>query len=103
MQTKANTNERSVAAAGYLDLWFEPCEFEPGQCDQCKKVAPLFFGDASYWDSREGTYLCAGCLDERREANAFYEAFIERAVAECDCEDGPCDGVLCGGSCDRSR
>lgn len=102
MDDESNVNERSVAAAGYLDLGFEPCEFEPGQCDQCKNVAPLFFGDASYWDSREGTHLCANCLDNLRDAAAVV-ALIDAMAEACDCEDGPCDGVLCGGCCDSSR
>jgi len=75
-----DANECSRSSHCYLDIGFEPCEFEPSQCDECKNVATLFFGDASYWDSREGTYLCANCLDKRREANAVYDAMIEAMI-----------------------
>jgi hypothetical protein len=39
--------------------------FEPAECDGCNEVKPLFFGDADYWERREGSYYCAECLNKR--------------------------------------
>lgn len=50
----------------FSDLGFEPCNFEPDSCELCKNIRPLYFGNRDYWDSREGSYLCAACLSERR-------------------------------------
>lgn len=54
-------------SARYAEWGFEPCEFEPDECDRCHRVAPLFFGDTDYWDCREGYYYCSQCLDQRIE------------------------------------
>lgn len=49
----------------YQHIGFERCHFGPDECDGCHNHRPLFFGDKNYWDSREGSYYCAECLDER--------------------------------------
>ena len=48
---------------------FERCLFEPDQCERCRQVRQLWFGDRDYWDGREGSYLCGECLDERIAAD----------------------------------
>jgi hypothetical protein len=61
----------------FKKIGFESCEFEPDQCDGCRQVRQLWFGDRDYWDSREGHYLCGECLDERIAANEAFEREIE--------------------------
>lgn len=69
------------SANRYLFCGFESCGPEPGVCEQCRQLQPLYFGDRSYWDRREGSYLCGDCLDIRiandKEIVAYLEAMIE--------------------------
>jgi hypothetical protein len=49
----------------FKEYGFEPCEGGPDKCEVCSEVKMLFFGDRDYWDSREGRYVCAECLQGR--------------------------------------
>lgn len=64
----------------YRAYGFDPCEFEPDECERCKQVKPLYFGDRDYWDSREGSHLCGDCLDERIAADKEYAEYMEQMI-----------------------
>ena len=68
------------ASRCYRAYGFDPCEFEPDECERCKQVKPLYFGDRDYWDSREGSHLCGDCLDERIAADKEYAAYVEQMI-----------------------
>ena len=61
---------------------FEECEFEPSACDECRDVKPLFFGDRDCFDSREGRYMCAECLDKRIEADIEFGKYVKECVEQ---------------------
>lgn len=63
-------NEQRYSAYG-----FDLCYFPPGPCERCEQIKQLYFGDREYWDSREGSYFCSDCLDERIAAD---EEYVER-------------------------
>lgn len=97
---QAETTSPTVAADCYRDLGFEPCEFEPDTCEGCGETKPLYFGDRDYWEPRDGSYLCAQCLDARRQADEDYGKFLDEMAKHCRCVRGICAGVLAGGPCD---
>lgn len=74
MTTENGQLSAPSASRCYRAYGFDPCECEPDECERCKQVKPLYFGDRDYWDSREGSYLCGDCLDERIAADKKYAA-----------------------------
>jgi uncharacterized protein CbrC (UPF0167 family) len=71
----------SAEEQSYLAYGFELCETEMSACDRCQQVKVLYFGDRDYWDSREGSYLCGDCLNERIAADKEYAAYMEQMIA----------------------
>lgn len=67
-------------SGGYRAYGFELCELGPDECDRCKQVKPLYFCDGDYWDSRDGSYLCGDCLDERIAADKAYAAYMDEMI-----------------------
>jgi len=68
---------------GLLDATgFSVCESGADECDKCSKLAPLYFGNQDYWDSREGDYYCVECLRELKESNDSFSALMESQIAE---------------------
>lgn len=43
---------------------------EGGTCEKCgNESTTLYFGNSDYWDCREGSYWCAGCVVAMHETN----------------------------------
>jgi len=68
---QASELQDALAQTGFVRCEFEPSEHDT--CDRCKKPSQqLYFGNRSYWDSREGDYWCEGCvIAEARIAQEF--------------------------------
>ena len=67
----SNANEvASVALLSALKATgFEACE-DGGTCEKCgNESTTLYFGNSDYWDCREGSYWCAGCVVAMHETN----------------------------------
>jgi hypothetical protein len=71
--TGCEDNEHSVGriVEAVKALGFEECESdEDDACEKCgKPCQPLYFGNADYWDCREGDYWCGQCVLKFHEAN----------------------------------
>ncbi|TWU51538.1 hypothetical protein [Rubripirellula reticaptiva] len=80
MSTENGSNRDFGSSHCYRAYGFEPCEYEPDECERCKQVKPLYFGDRDYWDSREGSHLCGDCLDEQIAADKEYTAYMEEMI-----------------------
>ena len=39
--------------------------------------------------------------DYWQEMDEAHSAFVEEMAQHCDCDNGPCESVLCGGGCDH--
>lgn len=80
MTTENGQPSAPSASRCYRAYGFDPCGFEPDECERCKQVKPLYFGDRDYWDSREGSHLCGDCLDARIAADKEYAKYMEQMI-----------------------
>lgn len=64
----------------YLQYGFEPCNFEPDTCEQCKQVKPLYFGDRDAFEPRDGSYLCGECIEKRILADKATMEYVDEMI-----------------------
>ena len=64
----------------YSHYGFTLCQCNPGVCDRCKATAYLYFGNADFFDSREGDCYCGLCLDARIAADVEFTKHVEDCI-----------------------
>jgi hypothetical protein len=98
--TGCEDNEHSVGriVEAVKALGFEECESdEDDACEKCgKPCQPLYFGNADYWDCREGDYWCGQCVLKFHEANQqdYAEAMLNNNLTGQADKDGSVEGVV---------